>query len=357
MWLMTVFLGLGLSLLWLLLKNKISTASFGLLLGLLTVVDLWIVDYKLNKPVPERSLDEYLAADETINFLKKDQDFFRIFPLPPLFSENRWAAHEVASIGGYHAAKLKLYQNFMDDLNLPNSFAIKYYQKKRDGDQDRYEPLPEDQLPEKARKVHLTALNLFNVKYVVTPFPIPEPDFELVGTTQMSFRGQSSNILIYKNKNMLPRAFLVGKVQVVANQNAVMEIIKSGEFDPGQLAILEQTPEVFPQADGEGVVKIIDYDLQKILLTSDVQAPKLLVLSEVYYPKGWKAFIDGQPAKIYKTNYLFRSVVVPAGSHDVKFVFESSAFKAGFAISGVSGLLILSILGIGIKRSRKQEVI
>lgn len=358
MWIMILFLSVGTALFWWLIKRKMTPVFFGLLLGFLTLIDLWIVDFKLNKPVPRRSLTDYLAADETINFLKQDKELYRIFPLPPLYSENRWAAHEIATIGGYFAAKLKLYQNFMDQMNLPAGFALKYYRAKNKNGQQTFQPLSEAQLPKKERQVHLTALKLFNVKYLVTPYPIPEPEFEQVKTTNMILRGRPNDVFIYRNKNVLPRAFHVGKIQVVANQNAVMEILKSGEFDPSKKAILEEIPGILPDSEGEGSVQITEYQLNKIKLKSQSDTPKLLVLSEIYYPKGWKAYIDGQPTKIYKTNYLFRSIVVPAGSHDVDFVFESAAFKNGVVTSGLSWLMVLGILGFGIKQSRmsKQSV-
>ncbi|MFQ5822876.1 MAG: YfhO family protein [bacterium] len=355
MWIMILFLGVGLALIWWRMKRNLRTISFGLILAFLTLIDLWIVDYKLNKPVPEKSIEAYLSPDETINFLKQDKDLFRIFPLQPLFGENRWAAHEIATIGGYYPAKLKLYQNFMDHLNLANGFASKYYRAQIKNGQESYFPLTEDQLPQRERQVHLTALNMLNVKYIVTPFQIPEPDFVQLKSTQMIFRGQLYNMFIYQNNNFLPRAFLIGNIQVVANEDAAMEILKSGEFDPSRTAILEETPEITPQSKGEGSVQITEYQLNKIKIKSSTDTAKLLVLSEIYYPKGWKAYIDGQPTKIYKTNYMFRSVMVPAGSHEVEFNFDSAAFKAGLTISGISWFTVLAILGLGIVQRRKRK--
>jgi hypothetical protein len=356
LWVMTIFLVAGLALLWGHLKRSLNAVYFGLFLSLLTLIDLWIVDYKLNKPQPQQSMEAYLATDEAISFLKQDKDLYRIFPLPPLFGENRWAAHEIATIGGYYPAKLNLYQNFIDQLNLPNGFINKYYKAQTRDGQETYQPLSADQLPKKERKVHLTALNLLNVKYIVSPYQIPEPDFSLVKTAKMSFRGQPYTMLIYENKNVLPRAFFIDSIRVVASQDAVLEIMKSGEFDPTQVAVIEETPESQLDGQGQGSVQVTEYQVNKIKIQSQTEATKLLVLSEVYYPKGWKAFVDGQPVKIYKTNYLFRSVIVPEGSHEVEFRFESPAFKAGLAVSGISWLIIVVLFGLSVVQRRKQKV-
>lgn len=356
-WLMTFFLVAGLALLWWRMRRNLSAVYFGLILALLILIDLWNVDYKLNKPQPKKSMQAYLAADETINFLKQDKELFRVFPLPPLFGENRWAAHEIATIGGYSPAKIKLYQNFLDHLNLPSGFINKYYRAQSKNGRETFLPLTAEQLPKREREIHLTALSLLNVKYVVSPYQIPEPDFLLVKTSKINFRGQTYTVFVYENNRVLPRTFLVGTTQVVANQDAAMEIIKSGEFDPTKTAILEEPPAIEPDSEQEGSVKITEYELHKIKMHLQTDTPKLLVLSEVYYPRGWKAFIDGQPTKIYKTNYLFRSVLVPEGSHEVEFAFESVAFKAGLVVSGFGWLAVLVFLGLGIVERQKRKVL
>ncbi|MFQ5706463.1 MAG: YfhO family protein [bacterium] len=355
MWIMVVLLSVGLLVLWALLKRSLKSVYFGLILAFLTLVDLWIVDFKLNKPQPRQSMKQYLAADETVNFLKQDKDIFRIFPLPPLFRENRWSAHGLATIGGYFAAKLKLYQSFLDAMNLPNGFLFNYYRIRTQNGQQTLQPIPKEQVSQQTRQVDLTALNLLNVKYVVSPYPIPEANFKLAKTTQMALRGQASPIYIYQNEHFLPRAYLVGKVQVVANQNAALELLQSGEFDPSQTAILEQPLEHAVQRDSLGEVQITDYQLNKIRLQTKTGSPRLLVLGEIYYPKGWHARIDGRPTQIYKTDYLLRSVWVPAGTHDVEFVFESPAFEAGLAVSGVSWLIVLAILAVGLRQNRNLK--
>lgn len=354
MWLMVFFLGAGVALYWALLKNKIKPVVMGFTVCLLTIVDLWIVDYKLNNPVSAKAKDSYLKADETINFLKRDKELFRIFPLTPLFSENRWAAHEIQSIGGYHPAKIKLFQHFMDEMDLPNGFIQKYYRvESKNGDQS-FKPLQVDEIPARIRQMHLMALSLLNVKYIVAPYDVPEPEFKVVATPQILYGGQYARIKIYKNTRYLPRAFFVDSVQVVANEQAVLEVLKSGQFNPAGLAILEEALPAQPESGGEAQVNIEKYHIHEIDLKVNTDRDKLLVLSEVYYPPAWRAYIDGKPTKIYKTDFLLRSVFVPAGEHEIKFRYQSPAFRLGIIITSISYILIIVLLALQkVKRAKK----
>ncbi len=87
-------------------------------------------------------------------------------------------------------------------------------------------------------------------------------------------------------------------------------------------------------------------------------APRLLVVSEIYYPAGWKAFIDGEEVPIYKTNYLIRGVPVPAGEHQVTMQFEPASYRIGFWLSALSTLLvyggIVALLGFAYMQRQKK---
>jgi uncharacterized membrane protein YfhO len=73
--------------------------------------------------------------------------------------------------------------------------------------------------------------------------------------------------------------------------------------------------------------------------------PQFVVFSEIYYPKGWNAYIDGKKAEYYKTNYVLRGMPIPAGKHEIQFVFEPSSYDTGNRISYFSSILILLIMG------------
>jgi uncharacterized membrane protein YfhO len=109
--------------------------------------------------------------------------------------------------------------------------------------------------------------------------------------------------------------------------------------------LYEQPPVQFAAPDSGRVPEITEYQSRRIALKSESTSAELLVLSEVYYPAGWKAFVDGKETEIFRTNYVLRSVVVPAGTHEVVFSFDPPLYHAGWLISNaawaVSALCIM----------------
>ena len=91
-------------------------------------------------------------------------------------------------------------------------------------------------------------------------------------------------------------------------------------------------------------VKIVDYQPQRVILETSANKEALLFLSDAYYP-GWKAFVDGEQAKIYQANYAFRAVVVPKGEHKIIFNYQPDSFHLGVAVSLSTFLLLTSFLG------------
>jgi uncharacterized membrane protein YfhO len=92
-------------------------------------------------------------------------------------------------------------------------------------------------------------------------------------------------------------------------------------------------------------VKVTDYKSRRITLSASTASPALMVLSEVYYPAGWKAYVDGQETEIYRTNYVLRSIVVPAGTHEVVFSFDPPMYRLGWILTNVAwGLAVLCVL-------------
>lgn len=354
MWLMMVFLAAALFSFWSVLKKKMQPMFFAFILSAVTVIDLWIVDARIYNPAPAKNMEQYLASNDIMDFLKTDEDLYRIFPLPPLFNDNRWAAHDIASIGGYFPAKLNIIQKFLDDLNLPNGLAMVYYKLENSNGRQGLRPLNTEQIPGRERQTMLSVLNMLNVKYVISPLQFPEPNFQLAKASQWSMRGTPIPMYVYRNTRVLPRAFFVGAFRQVANQDAAMEIITSGEFHPDQYAILETTPEMQPDTSGTASANVTEYELNRMKIQTQSDTPKLLVLSEIYYPKGWKAYIDGKPTEIYKTDALLRSVMVPAGNHEVELIFDSPAFEAGLGITGVGWLIVLGILVVGFRKTRRS---
>ncbi len=340
-----------------LLKRYVRPHLFGISLLFLTAADLWLVDFKLVRPSGRGEMNRYLAQDETIEFIKRDEDIFRIFPVGRLFSDNKWAAHRIFSIGGYHAAKLKIYQEFLSKQGIPKEFLSKYLKPSRATKQG-YVLKDIDEVSLKDRRAHSAALDMLNVKYVVSPYPIPDPQYKLVAQKKGYIDGHETSLNIYQKQSVLPRTFLVGKVKVVPDENKILDEMRSGAFDPHEYALLEEVPEFEPESVESSFARITDYGIHNIKLQASNLKPCLLVLSEIYYPEGWKAYLNGEEVKIYKTNYLLRSILLPPGDHRIEFVFDPWDFKLGLWISvGAWALLIglLSLKGVRYYRAERGQ--
>jgi hypothetical protein len=292
---------------------KRTFTSFTLGLGMLTIlaVDLLIISTKFINPKPRADFERAFIPDATVKFLKSDTSLYRIYPVGNLFMDNTWMYHTIPSIGGYSPAKVKIFQEMIDSVGL-------------------HPP----KLP-----LNMNILNMLNVKYVVVPGQLPETEMRLVNMDQ------TKRLVTYENPRVLPRAWFVDDVIVASTRSEVFDHLNSSQFQPARQAILEKSPARQPMKSDSTAVRMKSFGTHKITLNTFCTNPSLLVLSEVYYPAGWKASIDGAETEIYKTNYVLRSVLVPAGTHTVEFVFEPSVYNQGLLITnaawGVTALLIL----------------
>jgi len=170
---------------------------------------------------------------------------------------------------------------------------------------------------------------------------------------------------IYENLNCLPRAWFVNEV-AVAPSGEVLKTIREGgfsdgrQFNPAEIALLERedtenkSPES-PQVSmgGKAEVKVVSHRPQKIELRTSNERPRFLVLSEIYYP-GWKAFIDGVEAPVYRTDYILRGVLIPSGEHRVEFKFMPQSFYRGALYAGIGALILLIGAALSYRKNERQ---
>lgn len=179
---------------------------------------------------------------------------------------------------------------------------------------------------------------------------------------------QDEQVRVYENLTVLPRAYLVPSAVIERPGYGVLRRMAYGEFDPERLVLLEEpldlTPYVSPDiaateaqpvrmtaADGTeassecGTVRILRYGTDAVRLEASARRPCLLLLTDQYYP-GWKALVDGREQRVYRANYLFRAIEVPAGRHTVEFLYRPASFQAGLLISSATALLALAGLGL-----------
>jgi hypothetical protein len=178
-------------------------------------------------------------------------------------------------------------------------------------------------------------LGSLNVRYLIARKPIP-----LDGLSQSEFRliGELPGHTWYENSGVLPRFFFVPRAIPVPSVDQALSIIRSPSWRPAESAALEAPPSVVPAPGGTGTVRVLAYRLNSIDLRATASSPALLASSEVHYP-GWRAFVDGREVPIYFCNVAFRGILVPTGTHQIRFRFVPSTVIAGGIMSALAWLV------------------
>ena len=182
-------------------------------------------------------------------------------------------------------------------------------------------------------------LSSLNVRYLLVP----------AGTSPRIGAGyqliwKSPEVDVYENTLAYPRAFFADAVRGMMDASAVRDAVTADGFDGRRLAIVEaEAPPALPAPLGQDAVALTAWSPNQLTLASTTATPRFLVLSEMYL-SGWTAAVDGVPTPIYRTNYLFRGVVVPAGQHTVTFDYRPRSVLVGAAVSGVALIIALAML-------------
>lgn len=351
LWIVALIACTGLAMFALYYAKKISGTSAALVITLVSLLDLWIVDKKIGEaPMPERNASAALQPDAISNFLMGDASTHRILPVAELFNEMRWAARAVESVGGYHAAKPRRYQDLMEATNLQNGLVQTYFRQVNQGGRPALQPLPVEAIPLEQRRTYRHLLDMLNAKYLISQYPLPEPNWVL----RQTFSSEQAPLFIYENTTVLPRAYLVGKHEVIGNDLDALTRLRRGDFDPHQAVLLNAAPESTPVPDSAAQATLVKYSLHEIVVETQSSSPQILVLSDNYYPIGWHAYLDGQPVKTLLANYAFRGVEVPDGKHRVEFRYASRAFATGTGLSLGALAVIAALLIIGWRKSKND---
>ena len=253
-----------------------------------------------------------------------------------LEAENRPIALRVQSTQIYHAVHLARYDKYLETMNEETQ---NYHSAN---------VLPEG--------LDSPLLNLLNTRHIVTPANPPGPGAgnleSLKGDYPTVYKDDQVKVL--KNEEALPRAWIVHSARQTKPEET-LELLDSGEVDPRETALLEEEPPRLesPENGSDERVSVESYRADRIELDVSTAARGLLVLSEVYYP-AWKAYVDGEPVSLYRANYLFRGVPIPAGDHTVELRYESASLCLGIAISLFTILVCIVLVGANaVRRWRK----
>jgi hypothetical protein len=149
------------------------------------------------------------------------------------------------------------------------------------------------------------------------------------------------------NPNALGNAWFVGKPILVNNANE--EIIQINGINTATEAVIDKrfsdliTGTSYP-VESDDTIRLTSYQPNELIYKSGSKTEKLTVFSEIYYPAGWKCFVDGTEHKYFRANYVLRAMIVPAGDHEIRFVFEPSSYYTGNKISLASSILLFILL-------------
>lgn len=308
----TILVALAAGALWLYLKDRVkATVAIGALI-VLNLFDLVGVGKRyLNERnfVESDQYEQEFALTPADQQIKQDTGYYRVLNLTRDLFNDAITSYHHRTVGGYHPAKLSIVEDML-------SFHL------------RKQPM------------NISVLNMLNTKYVITP-------------------GQNGQPQVQANPDALGAAWFVKAVRFENNWLGVMKAMD--QFTPRDTAILEASSKAQvqqPQTDSAATIQLVRHDNEEMLYQSNAAAPGFAVFSEIYYDRGWKAYIDGKEVPIIRTNYVLRGLNVPAGKHDIRFAFEPTAYKTGESVSLVVNILILLLLAFAafkVYQSSKKE--
>ncbi len=294
--------------------GKLGKAVFSIVLAAIIIGDLWRVDYRGMEISKGRLRETEFQTPEFVEYLKQDKSLYRIADYVYLSAgkTNVPAYWLLQNVHGYHSAKMRVYQDLLDVAGNPQQ---------------------EPQGGGGAVILNPFLLNLLNVKYMIAPQPLFEGQQPVLESSVLMDNYGQVPALVYKNNQALPRAFFTDGIEVQTDRMAILQHLRKGDFNPMQKAFVEQPigATIEPPIIGAKAV-VTDFRNEYIGIDATATGNNLLVISEVYYPE-WHAYLDGKEIPIYKTNFAFRSVVIPAGKHKLELKYESPNFILGKTLS------------------------
>lgn len=343
----------GVVLAWLAGSGRLRPLAFASIAAAVMVLDIGISlnlwngkrGYIRGVPPPH----EHFAADDVVRALGSDTSLYRVLPLNyrgpgrDYSREGMLWLHNIQSVGGELPNPLQSYQDF-----IGSGQSVMF---------------------QAGNMVSPNFLNLMNVKYVIGPtlpddvarydeqsrrviaqlkFYFSQPWFEPVHI--------DPQFTVYRNRNALPRAFVVRDWQVVRNKHEVIAALLNEAFDPSRIALLYEEPGLPVASDSAaGAAHVASYDANRIAVSASLSAPGILVLSENWLPD-WCVYVDGRPARMLRAFHTLRAVALETGEHEVEFRYESKYYRLGALISLLATILFALVALLTVASSRRRAL-
>lgn len=315
-WRSLIFVLLGTALVWFYHYKPFKTMYLGLALTALIIADMWPVDKRFCNNTIFSSTKDIERAFKMMPYerqILEDDSYFRVLNLTTnTFNEAR-TCYYLNSIGGYSAAKLRRYQDLID---------------------------------EHISRMNWNVINMLNTKYIIS-------------------KGQDGQPFPYTNPDAMGNCWFVDELVPVGTANEESDALRT--LDLRKQAVYDNTFAananigVFPEyqtlmAFEKDEIMISSHNPKRLSYFAQTERAHVAVFSEIYYPYGWHATIDGEPTDIFRVNYMLRAINVPAGQHTIEFVFEPESVRRGNVLSLICfGIMLLTLIGVSVWNIKKRK--
>ena len=318
-----IIIGIGCSLLWLYASGKLRSSLTIAGITILCLADMWGVNKRyLNDAqfVPHSIRTETFTKTNTDELILQDTSLdYRVLNFATSTFDDNNTSYWHKSVGGYHPAKLRRYQEMIEHHISPEMQAAYEAIATAGGEMDSVD----------ANKFRV--LNMLNTKYFIFP------------------AGQQRQTVPILNPHAYGNAWFVNKVQYVNNANEEIDALDSiiptetAVVDARFKDVLKGTTESYK--DSLSSIRLTSYTPNRLTYETNNAQDGIAVFSEIYYPDGWHVTIDGQPAELARADYILRTMYVPAGQHTIEMRFDPTSLHVTEGIAyGALALLVIGII-------------
>lgn len=317
-WRSFFIVAVGTLILWLFAAKKIKAGWMTAAILLLSLIDLWNVNKRyLNDSdfVAANQTQHYFTMTPTDEVILQDTtQYYRVLNMATSTFNDGITPYRHKVIGGYHAAKLRRYQDLID-RHLTREMGT--LQQAIIGSGGVLDSVNADTF---------RVLNMLNTRWIILP-------------------SEGGGTLPVLNPHAMGNAWFVDRICFAENADEEIDALTAIDLRKEAVADRRFEPMLqglqFSDTDTASVIRLTAYDSDYLIYAADAKQAKLAVFSEVYYPRGWQITIDGEPAEMLRVNYTLRGLVIPAGKHTITFRFDPQSVKTTDRIAFIALTLML----------------
>lgn len=337
-----IFILLGFASIYMYLSNKIKKEMLFAAIGIFVVIDLWSVDNRylndksfVSKQDNEQSVQAKTLADDEI--LKDKTLGYRVLNLTLNTFNDAQTSYYHKSIGGYHGAKLKRFQELIDFHLMPNNGAgeIGFFRS------NAGKAFASDSALT-ALMAQLNVINMLNTKYFIIPGG-----------------GEQRTEIPLENKQANGAAWFVNTLKFV--NSADSEIVVLGKINTKTTAVINEKFKtelgLKNNYNADGSITLTAYEPNQLTYECNSVSDNFIVFSEIYYPKGWNCYVNGNLIPHAQVDYVLRGLPIKAGKSTIIFKFEPSTYYKGNTYALIGSILLIAIIGFSLYKHKKNDVI